>query len=153
MNLDGARPSTILHATLIAAYGGGEWRGVLLRGASGSGKSGLALRAMEAGFRLVADDRVIVWRSGKALFGRAPDTLAGLIEVRGVGVIGASHLRFCRIALVADLAGSSGTVNRVPYAETVCLNGIAVSLVRLHPFEAPAPQALLAALAAVQRPL
>ena len=51
----------------------GGWRGALIEGPSGAGKSDLALRALDAGFRLVADDRVVVWTSGGRLFGRAPD--------------------------------------------------------------------------------
>ena len=60
---------------------------MLIEGPSGSGKSDLALRAIEIGFRLVADDRTLVWASGGALYGRAPAPLGGLIEVRGVGVL------------------------------------------------------------------
>ena len=76
----------ILHAGLIAARIAGFWRGVLIEGPSGSGKSDLALRALSQGFRLVADDRVVVWASGGRLFGRAPEILNGLIELRGLGV-------------------------------------------------------------------
>ncbi len=79
----------ILHGGLIARRQNGFWRGALIEGASGSGKSDLALRAIDQGFRLVADDRVVVFPAGGRLYGRAPETLAGLIEVRGVGVIGA----------------------------------------------------------------
>ena len=70
----------ILHAGLVARRQDGYWRGVLIEGASGAGKSDLALRALDHGFRLVADDRVVVWASGGALYGRAPDSLAYLGE-------------------------------------------------------------------------
>lgn len=143
-----------LHATLIARHSPGGWRGVLLRGASGAGKSSLALRAASLGFRLVADDRVIVWRSGATLFGRAPDTLAGLIEVRGVGV-GPSPgpLRLSPIHLLADLVADPREVERTPEPEHVELFGAVLPLVRFAPFEASAADALAVALAAVQRPL
>ena len=70
------------------AAGGGGWRGALLRGPSGAGKSepGAAARCLPVG-RLVADDRTLVWSSAGRLYGRAPAALAGLVEVRGVGVL------------------------------------------------------------------
>ena len=57
----------ILHAGLLAIYLNGAWRGVLIEGASGAGKSDLAIRLLEQGFRLVADDRVLVWSCDGAL--------------------------------------------------------------------------------------
>ena len=55
--------------------------------ASGAGKSDLALRALQAGWRLVADDYALVWRSGEGLWARAPETIVGRIEARGLGVV------------------------------------------------------------------
>jgi serine kinase of HPr protein (carbohydrate metabolism regulator) len=152
--VDVLKAREILHATLIARRTGGAWRGVLLRGPSGAGKSSLALRAMSAGFRLVADDRVIVWRSGAAVFGRAPETLAGLLEVRGVGVVASSApLRMCQIALLADLVGSQDDVERVPERRIEALFRVDLPCMDLFPFDAAAPEALIVALAAVQRSL
>jgi serine kinase of HPr protein (carbohydrate metabolism regulator) len=92
----------IVHAGLVAQRLGGLWRGALIEGPSGAGKSDLALRALDAGFRLVADDRVVLWTSGGRLFGRAPDPLHGLIEVRGQGVGPAAALAFSEVALVVQ---------------------------------------------------
>ena len=93
----------ILHATLVVRRIEGRWRGALLRGPSGAGKSSAALRCLDAGFHLVADDRVIVFASAGRLFGRAPAPLAGLIEVRTVGVTVAPAVRSLgEIDLVAD---------------------------------------------------
>ena len=91
----------ILHAGLVTTYLSGAWRGVLIEGASGAGKSDLAIRLLEQGFRLVADDRVSVWACDGALYGRAPPALANLIEVRGLGICAESALPFSRIVLAA----------------------------------------------------
>ena len=102
----------ILYAGLVAARLGGRWRGALIEGPSGVGKSDLALRALEIGFRLVADDRVVVWMSGGRLYGRAPDTLAGRIEVRGLGIMHAPALPMAEVVLVVR----AGTPERLPEA-------------------------------------
>jgi serine kinase of HPr protein (carbohydrate metabolism regulator) len=110
---------TVLHATTLARQVGGVWRGVLVRGPSGSGKSDLALRALHAGWRLVSDDRTLVWMSGGALYGRAPETIAGLLEARGVGVVPLCALTFAPIALVVDAA--PGPVERMPEPADVAI--------------------------------
>ncbi len=103
----------ILHAGLIARRSSGHWRGVLIEGASGSGKSDLALRALERGWSLVADDRTLIWRYGCRHWGRAPDTLAGLIEARGLGIVAADRLPFAEIALVVRCAPAAD-LERMP---------------------------------------
>jgi HPr kinase/phosphorylase len=79
-------------------------RGVLIRGQSGSGKSSLTL-ALLAGndCRLVADDRVRLTASGGRLLAAAPAELAGLLEVRGVGIVRRPHVAEAVIGLVVDL--------------------------------------------------
>ncbi|WP_040850329.1 HPr kinase/phosphorylase, partial [Nitrospirillum viridazoti] len=74
-----------VHATCVSVGGAG----VLLRGASGSGKSDLALRLVDAGALLVADDQVALAADPTAtlLTATAPERLAGLIEVRGLGIL------------------------------------------------------------------
>lgn len=134
----------IRHAGLIARRLGGAWRGVLIEGWSGAGKSDLALRALDQGFRLVADDRVLVWAAGGRLFGRAPDALKGLIEVRGVGVLPTATLAFCEVALLARL----GEAERLPDPATETILGVAVPLLAANPFENSAPAKLSRALEA-----
>ena len=134
----------ILHAGLIALYRAGVWRGVLIEGPSGAGKSDLALRALGLGFRLVADDRVTLWTSGGRLFGAAPASLAGLIEVRGLGVVPAPRRAFAEVRLVIQCADDAP--ERIPDAQTRVLSGIACPMVSLRPLEASAPQKLVAAL-------
>jgi len=132
----------ILHAGLIAAFGPDGWRGALIEGASGAGKSDLALRALDHGFRLVADDRVILWESGGALYGRAPDSLAGRMEVRGLDVVAEPCLPFCRIGLSVEL----GTPERLPEPAWKTHLGLSVPLIVLSPLESSAPAKLARAL-------
>lgn len=135
----------IVHAGLVAARGSeGAWRGVLVEGASGSGKSDLMRRALDHGFRLVADDRVILWTSAGRLFGRAPDTLAGLIEIRGVGVLRMTALPLAEVALVVR----TGEADRAPEPAFADILGLQVPLVVLALSEASAPAKLGHALAA-----
>ena len=85
-----------LHAS-CAARGGA---GVLLVGPPGSGKSDLLLRLLDHGFCLVADDQVEIVDG----IARAPANLAGLIEVRGLGLLRLPYTKSARVALVCDLA-------------------------------------------------
>lgn len=74
---------------------------ILLRGASGSGKSDLALRLLSRGFELIADDQVDVTEG----IASCPETLAGLLEVRGLGIVRVPHRPQARLALVVELGG------------------------------------------------
>jgi serine kinase of HPr protein (carbohydrate metabolism regulator) len=137
-------PNTLLaHATTVAIGG----RGVLLRGPSGSGKSDLALRLIDAGARLVADDQSELWRDGEAVLARAPATIAGLIEVRGLGIVRLDSLPVARLALVVDLVAPDA-IERLPEQRSEAILGVSIPLVALAPFEASAPAKLRLALAA-----
>ncbi|MFN4130816.1 MAG: HPr kinase/phosphorylase [Paracoccaceae bacterium] len=89
----------ILHATTVAFEG----RGILLIGASGSGKSSLALRLMGIGAALVADDQTILTLHGTDVIATCPSAIAGMIEARGVGLLNAPHLVQATLSLVVDL--------------------------------------------------
>ena len=144
----------ILHATLIAAHRQGRWLGVMLQGSSGAGKSDLALRALAAGWRLAADDRVRVWISGGALYGAAPASLADLIEVRGLGVAREPALPFVRLALAVEASGPAAPMERMPEPNRLDLLGIALPHLRLALCEPSALAKLDRALhAAVRRQL
>lgn len=135
--------STVLHAGLMALHQDGLWRGVLITGPSGSGKSDLALRLAAAGYRLVADDRTLVWSSGGVLFGRAPDSLRGRLEVRGQGVFANQRcLPSCRIVMEA----ASGQGERWPDADAATYLGLQIPRLKLSLLEDSAVSRLTHAL-------
>ena len=126
-----------IHATCIAIDG----RGVLLRGASGAGKSDLALRLIDEGAHLVADDQVELRAADGRLTAAAPPAIAGRIEVRGIGIVAMSCL--------ADLVRSPD-VERLPEPRVCRIEGIDVPVIALAPFEASATAKIRLA---VRRPL
>lgn len=142
----GTRTAETLHATLVARRLGGRRQGVLLRGGSGAGKSDLALRLIDRGWRLVADDRVVVWRSGGRLFGRAPEALGGLLEIRGQGVAAVTALDHAEILLVVDCLAGADAVERMPEPGAAEHRGVRTPRLRLRACEASAPAKVLAAL-------
>lgn len=138
-----------VHATSVALKLKGSWQAVLLRGASGAGKSDLALRLIEAGGRLVADDQTHLARQGRRLIATPPPPLAGLIEARGVGIVKLARsqvLARAPLALLVDLVPST-KVERLPEPASEVLMGIRLKVVALAPFEASTPVKLRLALA------
>lgn len=131
----------ILHAGLVAGRIDGAWKGALVMGASGSGKSDLMLRVLGLGLRLVADDRTVVWISGGRAFGRTPETLDGLLELRGLGVFSEAALPMAEIALVVRCEPAE-SLERMPEDAFDTIAGARVPLVRLHAPDASAPAKL-----------
>ena len=123
----------LLHATTVALDG----RGVLIGGPSGSGKSDLALRLIDGGAILVSDDQTLVRRRGAALLARAPATIAGLIEVRGIGIVTMPHLDEASIALHVELVDPL-VIERLPPPDIRVILGVPVPVLRLAPFQASA---------------
>lgn len=135
-----------IHATAVAQWAPGRgWRAIVVAGPSGAGKSDLALRLIGRGWRLVADDYVHVFASGEALWAAAPQTIAGRIEARGVGIVEACARGVARLVLAVELG--EGAPERLPEAETRTFAGRALPLLRLDGFEASAVEKVAAAIA------
>lgn len=136
-----------VHATAVA-FGDVA---VLLRGASGAGKSDLALRLLalaDAGYaglrvgrlgpiRLIADDYVYLARHGDTVMVTAPEAIHGKLEVRGLGVIDVPTAPAATLRLICDLVTPVAVV-RMPEAATADLLGISVPVLHVAAFEASA---------------
>jgi serine kinase of HPr protein (carbohydrate metabolism regulator) len=137
----------IAHATCLAYAGAG----MLLRGPAGSGKSNLALRLMQRGAELVADDRTALSVDGEALIGRAPAAIRGLLEIRGVGMVRVPFQEQTPIDLVVDLLPAPD-LERIPEPGSCALLGRAVRRIALHAFETAALEKLGLAAAIARQP-
>jgi serine kinase of HPr protein (carbohydrate metabolism regulator) len=122
-----------IHASCVELGG----IGVLLLGESGSGKSDLALRLIDAGGRLVADDRTDLRRDGVRLIASPPAAIAGRMEVRGLGIVALTHVARAPVALAVELVAGE-RVERMPDARRRAWLGVDVHLIALNPFEASA---------------
>jgi HPr kinase/phosphorylase len=139
----------VVHATCVALRPRGRsWRAVLLRGPSGAGKSDLALRLIEAGGRLVADDQTELVHRGNSVVASAPASIAGLIEARGVGILKLARdqvVARAPLALLVDLAPPE-RIERLPEPARERLLGVDLPVLMLAPFEASASAKLRLAL-------
>jgi HPr kinase/phosphorylase len=122
-----------LHGSCVARDGAG----VLILGPSGAGKSDLALRLLDRGFDLVADDQVDV-SGGLA---QAPAALAGLLEVRGLGIVRLPYVSAVKLNIVIDLTDQP---ERLPRPEFHAALGL--PMVRLTAASASAPDRVALAL-------
>lgn len=122
----------LIHASCVAIAG----RGVLIAGPSGSGKSDLALRLIDRGAILVADDQTELTAMDKRLLATVPATIAGKIEARGIGIVDMKHQADTPVALLIDLVS---TVEHMPEGRMRELGGISIPAVAIKPFEASAP--------------
>lgn len=124
-------------------------QGVLILGESGSGKSDLLLRLMDDGARLVADDRTELYIAGKRLMARAPKSIAGLMEVRGLGIIKQPFAKSAAVALAVQLGMAERLPERAFYAPPEGLPQVKpVPLIVLDGREASAPARIRLALKA-----
>jgi HPr kinase/phosphorylase len=145
-----ASAAELVHGTALALDG----KAVLIRGASGSGKSDLALRCIASPspiglprVDLLSDDQIWLTRNGRSIEATPPPAIAGKIEVRGLGIVGVPYCASARLALVIDLVPPD-RVPRFPLEKlSTELLGTTVPLLRLAPFEASAPLKVILALA------
>jgi HPr kinase/phosphorylase len=126
-----AEPATVhASAVLVGPHA------VLVRGPAGSGKSRLVLSLIEAArggrlpfARLVADDRVLLASSHGRLLARAPQGIAGLIEVRGLGIRRLDHEPVAVVGRVVDLAAAEAP--RLPEAADQAVDIAGIKLPRI----------------------
>ena len=121
------------HATAVAYYGSG----ILIRGPSGSGKSDLALRLIDDDADLIADDRVVIKVVGKELRLSPPESISGLIEVRGIGVVKIKTVRDIPLCLVVELEPSNQT-QRMPEIKEESIKDISIPIININAFESSA---------------
>lgn len=119
----------VVHASCVRV---GE-RAVLILGASGTGKSTLALALMGMGGVLVADDRTVIRRAGGLLLADCPAPIRGRIEARGIGILRAEAAGVTPVGLVVDLDRRED--RRLPPPHRIRLAGVSLPVVYgpLHP--------------------
>ena len=111
-----------LHASCVCV---GE-SGLLIIGPSGSGKSSLTLEVMALGASLVADDRCVLSADNGHLFAAPPETIAGRIEARGVGILNADYVPQARIYAVLDMGRIE--TDRLPESRSQRILGVELPL-------------------------
>jgi hypothetical protein len=140
-----------IHASCVAI----GTQGVLLVGDSGTGKSDLALRLIDAGARLVADDRTILFVAKGALHARSPESIKGLLEIRGLGIVAFPARSFVKIALVVRLGAEGARLpgKRLYHIPAPLKGAKAVPLITLDARFTSTPAKIRAALAAFSKGL
>ena len=122
-----------LHASTVAKGG----QAILITGPSGSGKSDLALRLLDRGFTLVSDDQTIVRKNGERLIASAPPTIAGKLEVRGIGIVEVDCANDVPVALIVELTND---IQRLPDdGRERPILGVSLPFVTLDALPASAP--------------
>lgn len=147
-----------LHATTIGLNG----TAVLIRGPSGSGKSSLALQLLETSgtglteqpitATLVSDDQTELKKREGCIYASPPAALAGLIEVRGQGILTSAYLSDLPVVLVVDLKPAS-EIERLPENSEMIVEilGVAIKSVAIDPTHMSAPSRLRVAWAQAQK--
>jgi HPr kinase/phosphorylase len=125
----GATGGETLHASCVCHQG----RGLLIFGPSGAGKSTLAMQMIALGAQLVADDRCTVFAEGGHLVAQAPDTIAGLIEARGMGILRLPYTDRTTIVAAVDLEAAPDTPpTRLPPPRSTRVAGIDIDFLHFQ---------------------
>ena len=132
----------LLHASCVAIGG----RAVLLTGSPGAGKSDVALRLIDSGAQLVADDQTMLQREKDTLLASPPSAIAGMIEIRHIGLIKMAFVESIPVALYVELTPLHATIERLPEPDSVFLLDHPVQRLRLPGFAASTPAKIRAAL-------
>jgi serine kinase of HPr protein (carbohydrate metabolism regulator) len=129
-----------LHASTVANAG----RAVLISGPSGAGKSDLALRLLDRGFTLVSDDQTVVKKDGDRILASAPPTIAGKLEIRGIGIIEMECVDNVPVALIVELTSD---IQRIPDdSRERPILGVKLPLITIDAMAASAPSKVAIAL-------
>jgi serine kinase of HPr protein (carbohydrate metabolism regulator) len=129
-----------VHASTVALDG----RAILITGPSGSGKSDLALRMLDRGFSLVSDDQTIVKKDGNRLVASAPPTIAGKLEIRGIGIVEMERSENVPVALIVELTSD---IQRMPDdSRERPILGVKLPLITIDAMTASAPSKVAIAL-------
>jgi len=115
-----------------------DGHGVLLQGPSGCGKSDLALRLIEDGAFLIADDHTDLEVRGNSLIATAPESIRGMLEVRGLGILRIDPANDVELTAVVDLVAAD-QMPRMPEPEHIHMLGVALPVFKLVSFEPSAP--------------
>lgn len=132
---------SLYHATCLKIEG----RGVLLQGPAGSGKSDLALRLMQTGAKFVADDYITLENIEGRLVATPPEKIAGIMEVRGLGLVKTDYEKSTGVALVIDLKARAD-IPRLPEPDVGEFEGVSIPRLAFHAFDASTPAKILLAL-------
>ena len=132
----------LLHASCVAV---GDFA-VLLAGPSGAGKSDLALRLIDDGAQLVADDQTMLRREKNELLASPPPAIAGMIEIRHIGLVKMPFVESVPVSLYVELAPLNAGIERLPEPGSVFLLDHPVRRLRLPAFAASTPAKIRAAL-------
>lgn len=140
MNAPRGLSGETVHASSVAI----DNRAVLITGPSGAGKSDLALRLVDRGFTLVSDDQTIVRRDGNRLIAAAPTTIAGKLEIRGIGILDLEAVSDVPVALLVELTGD---IERMPDdSRERPILGVSIPLVTIDAMTASASAKVVLAL-------
>ena len=128
------------HGNTVAKNG----RAVIITGPSGSGKSDLTLRLLDRGFTLISDDRTVLKRDGDRIIASAPPTIAGKLEIRGIGIVDMDHADNLPVALIVELTSD---IQRMPEdSQERSILGVKLPFVTIDAMAASAPAKVAVAL-------